>query len=44
MIRVYRECPSEAQYLFLQTIFKPEHFSEGLSLLMNVNIMVIEVQ
>jgi hypothetical protein len=44
MIRVYRECPSEVQDLVLQTIIKPEHFSEGLSLPMDVNIMVIEVQ
>jgi hypothetical protein len=44
LIRVYRECPSEVRDLFLQTIIKPEHFSEGLSLPMNVNIMVIEVQ
>jgi hypothetical protein len=44
LIRVYRECPSEVRDLFLQTIVKPEHFSESLSLPMNVSIMVIEVQ
>jgi hypothetical protein len=44
IIRLYRECPSEVRDLFLQTIVKPEHFSESLSLPMNVSIMVIEVQ
>jgi hypothetical protein len=44
LIRVYRECPSEVKDLFLQTIVKPEHLSESLSLPMNVSIMVIEVQ
>ena len=44
MIRVYRECPLDIRDLFLQTIIKPKHFSNSLSLLMNVNIMVIEVQ
>jgi hypothetical protein len=41
---VYRECPPEVKNLLLQTIVKPEHISESLSLPMNVNIMVIEVQ
>jgi hypothetical protein len=27
LIMVYRECPSEVKYLFLQTIVKPEHLS-----------------
>jgi hypothetical protein len=44
IIMVYRECPSEVKDLFLQTIVKPEHISESLSLPMSVNIMVIEVQ
>jgi hypothetical protein len=30
--------------LFLQTIVKPEHHSESLSLPINVSIMIIEVQ
>ena len=42
IIRVYRECPSKVRDLFLQKIVKPEHFSESLSLPMNVSIMVIE--
>jgi hypothetical protein len=44
IIRVYRECPSEVEDLFLQTIVKPEHLSKSLSLPMNVSIMIIEVQ
>jgi hypothetical protein len=44
LIRVYREWPSEVRDLFLQTIVKPENFSKSLSLPMNVNIKVIEVQ
>jgi hypothetical protein len=44
MITVYRECPSEVKTLFLQTIVKPEHHSESLSLPINVSVMVIEVQ
>jgi hypothetical protein len=43
IIRVYKECPSEVQDLFLQTIFKPEYLLEGLSLPMSVSIMVIEI-
>jgi hypothetical protein len=44
LIMVYRECPSEVKYLFLQTILKPEHLSESLSLPMSVSVMFIEVQ
>jgi hypothetical protein len=44
LITVYRECPSEVKNLFLQTIVKPKHIFESLSLPMSVNIMVIEVQ
>jgi hypothetical protein len=44
LITVYREFPSEVKSLFLQTIVKPEHISESLSLPISVNIMVIEVQ
>jgi hypothetical protein len=44
IIRLYRECPSEVRDMFLQKIVKLEHFSESLSLLINVSIMVIEVQ
>jgi hypothetical protein len=44
IIMVYRECPSEVKNLFLQTIVKPKHISGSLSLPMNVNIMVIEIQ
>jgi hypothetical protein len=44
LIMVYRECPSEVKDLFLQTIVKPEHLSESLSLPMSVSVMVIEVQ
>jgi hypothetical protein len=41
---VYWECPFEVKNLFLQTIVKPEHYFESLSLTMNVNVMVIEIQ
>jgi hypothetical protein len=44
MITVYRECPPEVKTLFLQTIVKPEHHSESLSLPSNVSVMVIEFQ
>jgi hypothetical protein len=44
LITVYRECPPEVKTLFLQTIVKPEHHSESLSLPMNVSVMIIEVQ
>ena len=44
MITVYRECPSEVKTLFLQTIVKPKHPSESLSLPVSVSVMVIEVQ
>jgi hypothetical protein len=44
LITVYRECPSEVKTLFLQTIVKPEHHYESLSLPINVSVMVIEVQ
>jgi len=44
MITVYRECPSEVKALFLQTIVKLENHSKSLSLPINANIMVIEVQ
>jgi hypothetical protein len=44
LIIVYMECPSKFKSLFLQTIVKPEHIFESLSLPMSVNIMVIEVQ
>jgi hypothetical protein len=44
MITIYRECPLEVKNLFLQTIIKPEHHSESLSLPASVSIMVIEVQ
>jgi hypothetical protein len=44
IIMVHMECPSEVKDLFLQTIVKPEHIFEILSLPMSVNIMVIEVQ
>jgi hypothetical protein len=44
LVMVYRECPPEVKNLFLQTIVKPEHYSESLSLPMNVNVMVIEIQ
>jgi hypothetical protein len=43
MITVYRGCPFEVKTLFLQTIVKPEHHSESLSLPINVSVMVIEV-
>jgi hypothetical protein len=44
LITVYRECPPEVKTLFLQTIVKPKHHSESLSLPMHVSVMVIEVQ
>jgi hypothetical protein len=44
LIRVYRECSSEVQNLFLQQIVKPEQFYESMSLPMKVDIMVIEVK
>jgi hypothetical protein len=44
MITVYRECPSEVKTLFTQTIVKPEHHFESLSLPINVSVMVVEVQ
>jgi hypothetical protein len=44
LVTVYRECPPEVKNLFLQTIVKPEQYSESLSLPMNVNAMVIEIQ
>jgi hypothetical protein len=44
MITVYRECPSEVKTMFLQTIVKPEHDYENLSLPIIVNVMIIEVQ
>jgi hypothetical protein len=44
IITVYRECSPEVKNLVLQTIVKTEPISESLSLPMNVNIMVIEVQ
>jgi len=44
IIRVYKECPSKVQYLFLQTIVKPIRLSESLYFTINVSIMVIEVQ
>jgi hypothetical protein len=44
MITIYREFPPEVKTMFLQTIVKPEHHSENLSLPANVSVMVIEVQ
>jgi hypothetical protein len=44
MITVYREYPSEVKTWLLQTIVKFEHHSESLSLPINVNITIIEVQ
>jgi len=44
MIKIYRECPSKVKTLFLQTIVKTKHHSKILSLLVNVNIMIIEVK
>jgi hypothetical protein len=44
MITVYREFPSEVKTMFLQTIVKPEHRLESLSLPINVSVMIIEVQ
>jgi hypothetical protein len=44
MITAYRECRPEVKALFLQTIVKPEHHAESLSLPINVNVMIIEVQ
>jgi hypothetical protein len=44
MITIYRECPSEVKTLFLQTIVKPEHHFESMSLPSNVTVMVVEVQ
>jgi hypothetical protein len=44
LITIYRECPPKVKTLFLQTIVKPKHHSESLSLPISVSIMVIEVQ
>jgi len=44
LVAVYRECSPEVENLFLQTIVKPEQYFESLSLSMNVNAMVIEIQ
>ena len=44
MITIYRECALEVKTRFLQTIVKPEHHSESLSLPASVSFMVIEVQ
>jgi hypothetical protein len=44
IIRVDRDYPSEVKDLFLQTIVKPEHLLESLSLTMTMSIMFIEVQ
>jgi hypothetical protein len=44
MIKIYREFPSEVKFLFLQTIVKPEHHYESLSLPISVNVMIIKVQ
>jgi hypothetical protein len=41
---VYRECPLEVKTLFVQTIIKPEHYSESLSLPASVSVMIIEAQ
>jgi hypothetical protein len=44
LVMIYRECPPEIENLFLQKKFKPEHYSRSLSLPMNVNFMVFEIQ
>ena len=44
MIIIYRECLPEVKTLFLQTIVKPKHHSESLSLPTNLSIMIVEVQ
>jgi hypothetical protein len=44
MIMIYRECLPEVKTLFLQTIVKPEHHSESLSLPSNLSVMIIKVQ
>ena len=41
---IYRECLPEVKTLFLQTIVKPEHHSESLSLPASMSVMIIEVQ
>jgi hypothetical protein len=44
MIMIYRECLPEVKTLFLQTIVKPEHHSESLSLPVSISVMIVEVQ
>jgi hypothetical protein len=44
MIMIYRECLPKVKTLFLQTIVKPEHHSESLSLPANLSVMIVEVQ
>jgi hypothetical protein len=44
MIMIYRECLPEVKTLFLQTIVKLEHYSESLSLPVNIGVMIIKVQ
>jgi hypothetical protein len=44
IVTVYRECPPKVKNLFLQTTVKPEQYFEILSLPMNVNSMVLEIQ
>ena len=44
MIMIYRECLPELKTLFWQTIDKPKHHSESVSLPTNLSIMIVEVQ
>jgi len=41
---IYRECLPEVKTLFLQTIVKPEHHLESLSLPTNLSVMIVEFQ
>jgi hypothetical protein len=43
-IIIYRECFPKVKTMFLQSIVKPEHYSESLSLPVSISIMIIKVQ
>ena len=43
MITIYRECLPDVKTLFLQTIVKPEHYSESPSFSVSISVMIVEV-
>jgi hypothetical protein len=44
MITIYREFLPEVKTLFLQTIVKPEYYSESLFFPVSIRVMIIKVQ